>query len=1440
MKRDDFTVGWICAIGIELSAVLSVLDERYPTKPSVPATDANVYEYGKIGGHNVVMTCLPHMGILQAGIVATRMRSTFTRIRFVLMVGVGGGAPSKSNDVRLGDIVVSNPAGRCSGVVQYDFGKAMENGKFLATGWLNSPPAILLSAASAMKARDRGKGKLGKIIWDTYENLEDMEEFSYPGKEADNLYSADCLHNSKSTCEDCDPKLIVPRKERPDTHPHIHYGIIASANQVMKDGKRRNDIIKETVQWAGAAALCFEMEAAGLMNDFSCLVVRGICDYSDGHKNKDWQPYAAINAAIYAKELLKQVSPVSEKGLVEDARGTPDYVPPQEIVSKLRFNMPFHIPFTRNTAFAGRAETLRDIHEHFTESHDPGVPLIYAITGAGGMGKTQIAIEYAYQHLNDFPATYWVDATSERTMCASFVKILECIVQEQARAVWGDSAPDYNLVAKELGIAGHVDDEGRVRSDHYLFGLVRVALFNWLARSENKRWLLIIDNADELDEFNKLEYLPNRGSGSILITSRRPRANLLRMQTAQKVDLDGLDLESAVKLFLGLACPGNEVEGLAVRNTAIAIVTELGFMPLAITQAAYYIWKGGIRPEEYLPLYRKGFMEVQGSLVEQPKLGEQPKPGDEKPCFGSTYRETTTKTWEISLSAIEKQDKEAVSIFLTCAYLNHEEIFGSIWVDKEDGRSEERVRDEFRKRLELLASYSLVKIGDEGAFSIHPVVHLWARERLDPVARRQILGNAIVILGKVSRWDKLSRESQNWALKEERRFASHLQTLCQHADLDSLGLLHNEAQKPKDDNIYFAFGSIGNLLEKQERYPEAIVWYKRALVGLEFLGDKAEILKADNGVIVGFLRQNKYDDAAVWLKRAGLDSMLTGVVQPIMFEILSNMATVLLCVGRYPEALGLYHNALAAAEQLRLETGLVIESFRFQTMHNIAAVFKHQGNLVGAEEWYNRALNGLMGWLKPGNDAANFDIMIKIAANFGERQNYNGAVTWYQQALNILGKGLDETHPRQVAIVEKMAACLNSLEKHGEARVLYEKALIGYKSLHGEDHRDSKYFFLIDQLAICHWCLKEYGKALVLFQEVLKDRETSVGEDNLLTLVAIDHVAKCYFQLENYDETLQLCKRLFNGRQKLLGIGNFQTVEAMDNLGTVLAKKGQRDEAIYWFTQVQNGITNIFGQNSPQALHAAKQIEMILAAPTSVPAFQSRSLSELPGRPASIPVSGHAQPPAQTGYQNDPSYSSPQNSAKESSQPATPPCSPPPPYYSNTTPVQQPGYRAQNQTSPQNYNGPDKEPERDNKQGFQYPMGQSQYPNNQQAALYQQQQTAIYNQQAAMYNVQNGQYNPQATPRSQQTVAYNQNAASYGQANPYGQQPGVYNQQTMAYNQQAGPYNQQAVGYNQQAVGYNQQAVGYNQQAGFYNQQAGGYNPNDQRYLVSRFQNMGF
>src|SRR5579871_6681530 len=129
LTKHDYTVGWVCAIPIEMAAALAILDETHPKLPTTG--DTNIYSFGRVGEHNVVMACLPsgRYGTVSAATVACLMCTSFPALRFGLMVGIGGAAPSPSNDIRLGDVVVSQPGNGTGGVIQYDFGKTIENGK---------------------------------------------------------------------------------------------------------------------------------------------------------------------------------------------------------------------------------------------------------------------------------------------------------------------------------------------------------------------------------------------------------------------------------------------------------------------------------------------------------------------------------------------------------------------------------------------------------------------------------------------------------------------------------------------------------------------------------------------------------------------------------------------------------------------------------------------------------------------------------------------------------------------------------------------------------------------------------------------------------------------------------------------------------------------------------------------------------------------------------------------------------------------------------------------------------------------------------------------------------------------------------------------------------------------------------------------------------------
>ncbi|KLJ05819.1 hypothetical protein EMPG_09319 [Blastomyces silverae] len=307
MKRrrycpEDYSVGWICALAIELAAAQGMLDEEHEDF-GLGTDDSHIYKLGRIGGHNVAIAWLPEgqTGTNSAATTATRMKSIFPSIRFGLMVGVGGGVPSAKSDIRLGDVVVGRPDGVHGGVVQYDFGKDTPDG-FVRTGHLNSPPQILLEAIAKVKANHIG----GLRGIDKYASkIADSSEFSRNNVGSDLLFEPDYDHPGGETCEHCDVEKVVKRQQRKDQRIIVHYGTIASGNRVMRSGAERDALSSKL-----GGVLCFEMEAAGLLNSFPCLVIRGICDYSDSHKNKSWQPYAAGVAAAYAKEVLSVIPPV--------------------------------------------------------------------------------------------------------------------------------------------------------------------------------------------------------------------------------------------------------------------------------------------------------------------------------------------------------------------------------------------------------------------------------------------------------------------------------------------------------------------------------------------------------------------------------------------------------------------------------------------------------------------------------------------------------------------------------------------------------------------------------------------------------------------------------------------------------------------------------------------------------------------------------------------------------------------------------------------------------------------------------------------------------------------------------------------------------------------------------------------------------------------------
>lgn len=297
--------------------------------------DENTYTFGFIGSHYVVLAWMPEMGTTKAISVAKDLKLSFTKIKHLLVVGICGGVPYTPTgaEILLGDVIISDA------LIKYDCGKQFHH-KYTERDAKCKPNSEMLGVLSKLGGNSSYK-RLDKITTGYIEELLNKEDFlnaRYPGAHEDKLYQPDYLHKHhdkssrcectkdkreedlicddaiNSSCADlpCDEKFLQPRNRLEKIkeaaakaptkapNPTIHIGAIASANTVMKSSKHRDVIVKRN------QVIAFEMEGAGVFDQFpSVVVIKGVCDYSDSHKNKKWQLYAAVTAAASLKAFLE-------------------------------------------------------------------------------------------------------------------------------------------------------------------------------------------------------------------------------------------------------------------------------------------------------------------------------------------------------------------------------------------------------------------------------------------------------------------------------------------------------------------------------------------------------------------------------------------------------------------------------------------------------------------------------------------------------------------------------------------------------------------------------------------------------------------------------------------------------------------------------------------------------------------------------------------------------------------------------------------------------------------------------------------------------------------------------------------------------------------------------------------------------------------------------
>ncbi|RAH50482.1 5'-methylthioadenosine/S-adenosylhomocysteine nucleosidase family protein, partial [Aspergillus brunneoviolaceus CBS 621.78] len=322
-----YTVAIICALGLETNAVMGVMDEIYESLPEAARKDANAYTTGRIGKTSVVIVHLPGMGKLNSANSTMRLKSTFPKVGLCLVVGVCGGAPYNSRakkEIVLGDVIIS------TGLKQIDFGRYYANGFVPKDDPEDNFGRPVDRLRSFLRMLSETSYYYDRISDETRTTLKTLlrsatgESLAYPGAHRDHLYESNYQHQcrAKSACETCnvtdgtvcqyaldtscdnlgcEASRVVSRSRLANldsSRPVVHFGRVACGDGVMKSAQDRDRFV-EQYQVIG-----FEMEAAGAWDAFPTVVIKGVCDYADSHKNKLWQGYSAAVAASCMKAVL--------------------------------------------------------------------------------------------------------------------------------------------------------------------------------------------------------------------------------------------------------------------------------------------------------------------------------------------------------------------------------------------------------------------------------------------------------------------------------------------------------------------------------------------------------------------------------------------------------------------------------------------------------------------------------------------------------------------------------------------------------------------------------------------------------------------------------------------------------------------------------------------------------------------------------------------------------------------------------------------------------------------------------------------------------------------------------------------------------------------------------------------------------------------------------
>lgn len=830
----------------------------------------------------------------------------------------------------------------------------------------------------------------------------------------------------------------------------------------------------------------------------------------------------------------------------------------------------WNIPYPRNFFFLGREDIFSQLRAQLLADQPTALSQPQAISGLGGIGKTQIAIEYAYRNYQSYQAVLWVRAESVEALVSSYVSLARLLVLPEREA------RDQIITVQ--------------------------AVKTWL--QTHHQWLLILDNADDLSLIPDFLPTPQLGGGHLLLTTRAQSLGGL----ANRIEVDTLDQMSGILLLLrrsGLLALGSPLDLAKDEDRLLAeqIWQELDGLPLAIDQAGAYLEETHCSLIDYVYLLhtqKTSLLKQRGGLV-------------------PNHPDSVYTTFTLAINAATRYDAAAVDLLKVCALLYPdampEELFrqGASYLGQNLVIASADLLT-WNKLLATVCAYSLLqRQPGEQTLSIHRLAQAVLQEHMLELEHRQWIHSIINALeavfpqSELTSWRSCERlishvlRCVEQALHWEHTSLELASLLCKAADYlsdraqykqaeplyERALLIRENALGPMHPEITDPLHHLGLLYREQGRYAEAKALYERALrIREQTLGlEHPQVAALLNDLADLYNSQRKYKEAELLYERTiYIQEQSLGLEHPQLAFSLHGLANLYVGQGMYTKAELLFQRAIHIRERM---LGLEHPQLAY-SLNDLADLYNDLGEYTKAELLFRQALIICERTLGPEHPQLAFSLN-GLGEVYREQGKYGEAELLHRRALQIREQVLGPAHPRVTYSLHALADLYKEQGKYEEAELLYQRALRIREQIPGYEHPDIAYSLY--KLANLYIEQQQYEKAEPLYKRALQVWQTTFGSDHFQMAYAFHGLANLYSRQEKYEQAELLYQRALHIWESIFGSSHFLVADVLHDFAKSQKLQDKDENARSMYQIALNIRKRVFGENHRKTLQTLECLE---------------------------------------------------------------------------------------------------------------------------------------------------------------------------------------------------------------------------------------------------------